>query len=281
MQFAELKRAALAQTAAQREAFEERTRERAAQRDVAHARAEQREKERAHWLARERLRQETQDTRGDKAQGAQAAVRNAKAARATEAAARNKLLGRNAEVRSPAFQKAKRAASRHRAGATMRNKHGGVPLTREEKRQKRMASEMGVAFQHGQARAPAPPNATSGGTLRCKTARETFIEEENRRKREAFAIRVDDADDADDAGDAGDAGDARANAISDEIWRLFGKDRLRYAARDIDSDEDMEAGADDVLREERISARQAQKEDELAARELEERQQRKRALQRM
>ena len=46
---------------------------------------------------------------------------------------------------------------------------------------------------------------------------------------------------------------APANSISAEIWKLFGKDRNTYVARDVYSDdEDMEAGADEVEREEKF-----------------------------
>ncbi|KAI0734242.1 hypothetical protein C8Q72DRAFT_965721 [Fomitopsis betulina] len=50
--------------------------------------------------------------------------------------------------------------------------------------------------------------------------------------------------------------------FSSEIWKLFGKDRSRYVAADVMSDdEDMEAGASDLEREELRSARIARKED--------------------
>ncbi|EPT01328.1 hypothetical protein FOMPIDRAFT_14044, partial [Fomitopsis schrenkii] len=59
-----------------------------------------------------------------------------------------------------------------------------------------------------------------------------------------------------------------ANDFSSEIWKLFGKDRSRYVAADVVSDdEDMEAGASDLEREELRSARIARKEDELAMEE--------------
>ncbi|PCH42296.1 hypothetical protein WOLCODRAFT_137828 [Wolfiporia cocos MD-104 SS10] len=59
-----------------------------------------------------------------------------------------------------------------------------------------------------------------------------------------------------------------ANDISSEIWKLFGKDRSRYVANDVYSDdEDMEAGARDLEREELRSARIARKEEELALEE--------------
>ncbi|KAI0784275.1 SPT2 chromatin protein-domain-containing protein [Abortiporus biennis] len=56
--------------------------------------------------------------------------------------------------------------------------------------------------------------------------------------------------------------------ISTEIWKLFGKDRSSYVARDVFSDdEDMEADAGAVMREEARSARLARKEDEIAMEE--------------
>ncbi|KIK91600.1 hypothetical protein PAXRUDRAFT_621660 [Paxillus rubicundulus Ve08.2h10] len=55
------------------------------------------------------------------------------------------------------------------------------------------------------------------------------------------------------------------DAIRSEIWKLFGKDRHSYVARDVLSDdEDMEADADVVMREEMRSARLAKREDEQA-----------------
>lgn len=47
------------------------------------------------------------------------------------------------------------------------------------------------------------------------------------------------------------ASSSRSTALSAEIWKLFGKDRDRYVERDVFSDEeDMEAGASDLEREE-------------------------------
>lgn len=59
--------------------------------------------------------------------------------------------------------------------------------------------------------------------------------------------------------------DSPADAIRSEIWKLFGKDRTTYVARDIDSDDDdMEADASVLMKEELRSARLAKREDELA-----------------
>ncbi|KAG6333675.1 hypothetical protein ID866_5418 [Astraeus odoratus] len=56
-----------------------------------------------------------------------------------------------------------------------------------------------------------------------------------------------------------------ADAIRSEIWKMFGKDRTTYMSRDIDSDDDdMEADASAVMKEELRSTRLAKREDELA-----------------
>lgn len=54
-------------------------------------------------------------------------------------------------------------------------------------------------------------------------------------------------------------------SYSDEIWKLFGKDRRAYIQRDVFSDdEDMEVDAGVLEKEELRSARLAKKEDEAA-----------------
>lgn len=58
---------------------------------------------------------------------------------------------------------------------------------------------------------------------------------------------------------------ADAESYSNEIWKLFGKDRSKYVEQDVYSDdEDMEVGAGVLEREELRSARLARKEDEAA-----------------
>ncbi|KAF8557115.1 hypothetical protein OG21DRAFT_1475651 [Imleria badia] len=58
------------------------------------------------------------------------------------------------------------------------------------------------------------------------------------------------------------------SALSSEIWKLFGKDRSSYIARDVMSDdEDMEADASALMKEELRSARLAKREDEIALEE--------------
>jgi len=55
---------------------------------------------------------------------------------------------------------------------------------------------------------------------------------------------------------------APSNGIQDEIWKIFGRDRSKYVARDIMSDdEDMEADMVALEREEFVSTRIARKED--------------------
>ncbi|KAJ7672195.1 hypothetical protein DFH06DRAFT_1175593 [Mycena polygramma] len=65
-----------------------------------------------------------------------------------------------------------------------------------------------------------------------------------------------------------------AASFSDEIWGIFGKNRSKYVGRDVESDSEdddvmMEAGADALELEEKISQRIARKEDREA--EMEER----------
>ncbi|KAI6155088.1 SPT2 chromatin protein-domain-containing protein, partial [Pisolithus tinctorius] len=56
-----------------------------------------------------------------------------------------------------------------------------------------------------------------------------------------------------------------ADAIRSEIWKLFGRDRAAYVTRDIDSDDDdMEADASAVMKEELRSSRLAKREDDVA-----------------
>ncbi|KAG2369137.1 hypothetical protein BDR07DRAFT_853435 [Suillus spraguei] len=58
---------------------------------------------------------------------------------------------------------------------------------------------------------------------------------------------------------------AEVDSYSNEIWKLFGKDRSKYVEQDVYSDdEDMEVGAGVLEREELRSARLARKEDEAA-----------------
>ncbi|ORY81940.1 SPT2 chromatin protein-domain-containing protein [Protomyces lactucae-debilis] len=63
--------------------------------------------------------------------------------------------------------------------------------------------------------------------------------------------------------------------LSSEIWGLFGKRKADYLSRDVDSDEDMEAHASDIEREERRAAKAAREEDAAEERKLREAEARK------
>lgn len=71
-----------------------------------------------------------------------------------------------------------------------------------------------------------------------------------------------------------------AGGFRDEIWALFGKSRQEYVDKTVDSDDDMEAGASDLEKEEKYSTRVAKKEDLIALqmekREQEEKERRRR-----
>lgn len=67
------------------------------------------------------------------------------------------------------------------------------------------------------------------------------------------------------------------HGLGESIWDILnpGKKRAQYLARDIDSDEDMEANAEDIRREEQRAARAARLEDEREAKALREAEERK------
>lgn len=69
----------------------------------------------------------------------------------------------------------------------------------------------------------------------------------------------------------------RDHGLSESIWDILnpGKKRAQYLARDIDSDEEMEANAADIRREERMAERAAKLEDEREAKALKEAEERK------
>ncbi|KIS71120.1 uncharacterized protein UMAG_01030 [Mycosarcoma maydis] len=133
---------------------------------------------------------------------------------------------------------------------------------------------------------PAPAlTSFSAGPPRRETARERFIREQEEKKKLAagrsddggrkaegrssrsdeYASEEDnysdeydsDGIDDDDDGAEGEGG----QSYRDEIWKLFGKDRKKYASRVVDSDDDMEADAASVLQEELRSSKQAREED--------------------
>ncbi|KAG2202553.1 hypothetical protein INT47_012547 [Mucor saturninus] len=85
-------------------------------------------------------------------------------------------------------------------------------------------------------------------------------------------------DDEDEYDDPRYARDPRRNSYSDEISKIFRYDKSRYANDPVYSDDDMEAGASDVLREEKRSERLGRREDLLEEqRELERLKKRKKA----
>ncbi|KAJ9477707.1 hypothetical protein PHBOTO_001259 [Pseudozyma hubeiensis] len=135
---------------------------------------------------------------------------------------------------------------------------------------------------------PAPATAsTSVAPPRRETARDRFIREQEEKKKAAAAGRSDhndrrgggrsarsadeyddeeddysdeyDSEGVDDDDDGGRGGGGQN--YRDEIWKLFGKDRKKYASRVVDSDDDMEADAASVLQEELRSSRHAREED--------------------
>lgn len=280
-QYAQLKQLALANTAAQREQLDAKLEEQARKRTAAQEHESRQAKERASWLAREKQRAAVQEEKQQRRETALAVQRTKASEKAPAHAPRE---------RSAAFRKAQAAADTKRAQlqaprrAPMPPAHApatAVPrqqrvggLTREEKRRKRMAMEMGISYRPSQgARGLAQGSAKTtpaGGRApaprkRPMTAREQFIEEERRRK----AAKTDESDYESEYESEGDDDVAPSHsALRSEIWRLFGKNRNAcvltnsYVSRDDNSDDDMEAGASDVLQEELRSASAARREDE-------------------
>ncbi|WFD19760.1 hypothetical protein MCAP1_001996 [Malassezia caprae] len=164
-----------------------------------------------------------------------------------------------------------------------------VALTREEKRMKRMANEMGVKFRPNTkpVRRPTANSSATGKPMvsppakRPMTPRERFIMEEHQRKeaRKVAQASPDTSEsyNSDQSAEALDEEDAMSHAsIRDQIWQMFGRDRQRYISRDVDSDEDdMEAGASAVLQEEQRSSIHGRREDEREERLLQELKRRK------
>lgn len=95
--------------------------------------------------------------------------------------------------------------------------------------------------------------------------------------RHAANAYQDEEDDADSFIASEDEDDTQ---ISNVIWKMFGKRKADYTSRDYDSDNDMEAHASDIEREERRAAKAARLEDAAEERKLREaelrKQQRKR-----
>ncbi|CBQ70437.1 conserved hypothetical protein [Sporisorium reilianum SRZ2] len=139
-----------------------------------------------------------------------------------------------------------------------------------------------------------------------ETARDRFIREQEEKKKKAAAGRADegarkggrlrsdspdeydseegDYDDEydsegidDDDEEEGGGGRGGGQSYRDEIWKIFGKDRKKYASRIVDSDDDMEADAASVLQEELRSSKQAREED-LREEQLEKQREREKLL---
>ncbi|SPO21828.1 uncharacterized protein UTRI_01321_B [Ustilago trichophora] len=149
---------------------------------------------------------------------------------------------------------------------------------------------------------PAPAAAASPiAPPRRETARDRFIREQEEKKRlaasDASGRAADDGrrgggrrsrspdeydseeDDYEDEyeSDGMDDDDGGAQNYRDEIWKMFGKDRKKYASRVVDSDDDMEADAASVLQEELRSSKQAREED-LREEQLEKQREREKLL---
>lgn len=277
-----MKRAALQESSRQREELQEKIQKRAQEKSEAQRIANERLQQRAAWVAREQQRQvqrQALEEQRKKELKAQEAKRRA-AAKAAEQSAMDKARGRP-PPRAKALDHAHAEAAKHRLQVPRVS--SSVALTREEKRMKRMAKEMGVKFRPDTQRRPSNSSSALGkpipalSTKRPMTPRERFIKEEHQRKearKEAPPASPYNSEsyDSDPSADALDDEDAVSHAsIRDQIWQMFGRDRQRYAlvantsyvARDIDSDEDdMEAGTNAVLQEEQRSSLYGRREDE-------------------
>lgn len=152
----------------------------------------------------------------------------------------------------------------------------------------------------GSKSSPAPAAATSpAAPPKRETARDRFIREQEEKKKSAAASggngragkdrrsRPPDEYDSEeedyedeyesDGFDDDDDGGGGGQSYRDEIWKLFGKDRKKYASRVVDSDDDMEADAASVLQEELRSSKQAREED-LREEQLEKQREREKHL---
>lgn len=193
----------------------------------------------------------------------QVSERREAAARAAEKAAIEKAAGRRATKRAPALEKARNIAVQHRSQVP-RAKPAPTALTREEKRMKRMAKDMGVPFEPMSTRPPKTPSNNSEAMMsslhkaptslqssashssihaparRPMTAREKFIEAERLRKEakdkhEEHQDSYEDEDmfdevdyeNEDDVLEDNNVGPSHAS-IRDQIWQLFGRNRQAY-----------------------------------------------------
>ncbi|SNX82434.1 uncharacterized protein MEPE_01140 [Melanopsichium pennsylvanicum] len=153
-------------------------------------------------------------------------------------------------------------------------------------------------------RAPAEAKAISttasiAAPPKRETERERFIREQEEKKKAAASAtpgrgrddrrdsrrrsqdvsdsEEDDFDEDEYDSEGIDDDDDGAPNVRDEIWRMFGKDRKKYASRAVDSDDDMEADAASVLQEELRSSKQAREED-LREEQLEKQREREKLL---
>ena len=190
------------------------------------------------------------------------------AARAAEKAAMEKAAGRRASKRAPALEKARDVAVQHRSQVP-RAKPAPTVLTREEKRMKRMAKDMGVPFKPKSTRPPetlsnnkseammsslheVPTSLQSSSShssiyapaRRPMTAREKFIEAERLRKEaknkheehqdsyeDEDMFDEEDYENDDDVMEDDNVGPSHAS-IRDQIWQLFGRNRQAYVPSD-------------------------------------------------
>ncbi|WFD27754.1 hypothetical protein MNAN1_002759 [Malassezia nana] len=287
LSFEELKREALQKSSQQREELHEKIQQQAQKRSEAQRAAHERQQQRAAWAAREQQRlaeRQAQEKKRDMERKAEEAKRLA-AARRAEKAEMDKARGRP-PPRAKALDHAHAEAAKRRLQVPRMS--SSVALTREEKRMKRMAKDMGVKFRPEtkppmRRAMPHAPGASAPLAKRPMTPREHFIMEERQRKearKEASPPSSPDASepyDSDQSDAVSDKGTASHASIREQIWQMFGRNRERYAfmlifsyiARDVDSDEDdMEAGASAVLKEEQRSSLYGRREDEREERRL-------------
>lgn len=238
-QFEELKRAALQESSRKREELHERIQKRAQEQSEAQRVANERLQQRAAWVAREQQRQAQRQALEDKKRKeleAQDAKRRA-AARLAEQSAMEKARGRP-PPRAKALDHAHAEAVKHRLQVPRAS--SSVALTRDEKRMKRMAKEMGVKFRpntkpvrHPTASAPGKPMPALPAK-RPMTPRERFIMEEHQRKEARKATlpaspHTSDSHDSDRSGETSDDENTTSHAsIRDQIWQMFGRDRQRH-----------------------------------------------------
>lgn len=231
--FEELKRVALEQSQRQRLELEKTLKERARKKRDDERVQSERANQRSEWMARERQRQERRHALEYERIEMQKRTqeRREAAARAAEKATIEKAVGRTTK-RAPALDKARSVAVQHRTQVP-RAREKATTLTREEKRMKRMAKDIGVPFRpqkvHVQSDAPrAVPSHVHTQAPRRQNAREEFIEQERRRK-EAQQRQEEEEEEEDDESDEDDVESGPSHAsIRDQIWQMFGRNRETY-----------------------------------------------------